>query len=134
MGYCLALDMPSDAALIAEYEEWHKAIWPEIRKSILDSGITNMEIYRLENRLFMIMEVGPDFSWERKAAMDAANPVVQRWEELMWKYQVAIPGGRPGEKWRLMDKIFSLQEAPEGTRPGTSIAKSRNEGSNSVGS
>ena len=117
MRYCLALDMPADAALIAEYEEWHKAVWPEIRKSILDSGITNMEIYRLENRLFMIMEVGPEFSFERKAAMDAANPAVQRWEELMWKYQVAIPGGKPGEKWRLMDKIFTLQEAPEGHRP-----------------
>jgi len=126
--------MPSDAALIAEYEEWHKAVWPEIRKSILDSGITNMEIYRLENRLFMIMEVGPDFSWERKAAMDAANPAVQRWEELMWKYQVAIPGGKPGEKWRLMDKIFSLQEAPEENRLGTRVPKSPNEGPNGVGS
>ncbi|WP_431211118.1 L-rhamnose mutarotase [Puia sp. P3] len=111
MRYCLGLDMPGDAALIAEYENWHTDIWPEVRKSILDSGIVNMEIYRLENRLFMIMEVGPDFSFDRKAAMDAANPAVQRWEELMWKYQVAIPGGKPGEKWRLMDRIFSLQEA-----------------------
>lgn len=110
MRYCLALDMPADPVLIAEYEERHRAIWPEIRVSIVDSGITGMEIYRLENRLFMIMETGPDFSFEKKAAMDAANPAVQRWEELMWKYQVAIPGGRPGEKWRLMDKIFSLNQ------------------------
>jgi L-rhamnose mutarotase len=102
--------MPADPVLIAEYEERHRAIWPEIRVSIVDSGITGMEIYRLENRLFMIMETGPDFSFEKKAAMDAANPAVQRWEELMWKYQVAIPGGRPGEKWRLMDKIFSLNQ------------------------
>ena len=109
MGYCLALDLQPDPALIAEYEEWHRAIWPEIKKSILDGGITNMEIYRLENRLFMIMETGPDFSWEKKAAMDAANPAVGRWEELMWKYQVAIPGGKPGEKWRLMERIFTLK-------------------------
>ena len=109
MRYCLALDLQPDPALIAEYEEWHRAVWPEIKKSILDSGITNMEIYRLENRLFMIMETGPDFSWEKKAAMDAANPAVGRWEELMWKYQVAIPGGKPGEKWRLMQKIFTLK-------------------------
>jgi L-rhamnose mutarotase len=109
MRYCLALDLQPDPALIAEYEEWHRAVWPEIKKSILDSGITNMEIYRLENRLFMIMETGPDFSWEKKAAMDAANPAVGRWEELMWKYQVTIPGGKPGEKWRLMQKIFTLK-------------------------
>ena len=110
MRYCLVLDLQPDAALIAEYDAYHKAIWPEIRASILDSGITDMEIFRLENRLVMIMETGPDFSFERKGAMDAGNPVVQRWEELMWKYQVAVPGGKPGEKWRIMDRIFSLNQ------------------------
>lgn len=108
MRYCLALDLQKDPALIAEYEGWHRAIWPEVRRSILDSGIESMEIYRLEDRLFMIMETGTDFSFEKKAAMDAANPAVQRWEELMWKYQAAIPGAGPGEKWRLMNRIFSL--------------------------
>jgi L-rhamnose mutarotase len=109
MRYCLALDLQKDAALIAEYEAWHQDVWPEIRRSILDSGIESMEIYRLEERLFMIIEAGPEFSFGRKAAMDAADPEVQRWEELMWKYQVAIPGGKPGEKWRLMERIFLLQ-------------------------
>jgi L-rhamnose mutarotase len=109
MRYCLALDLQPDAVLIAEYEAWHRDVWPEILRSILDSGIENMEIYRLEDRLFMIMEVSPEFSFARKAEMDAANPIVQRWEELMWKYQVAIPGGKPGEKWRLMERIFFLQ-------------------------
>jgi L-rhamnose mutarotase len=103
------LDLQPDSALIAEYAAWHRDVWPEIRQSILDSGIGQMEIYRLEDRLFMIMEVSPEFSFERKAAMDAANPAVQRWEELMWKYQAAIPGGKPGEKWRLMERIFDLK-------------------------
>jgi L-rhamnose mutarotase len=109
MRYCLALDLQPDPALIAEYEEWHRAVWPEIRASILASGIEDMEIYRLENRLFMIVETSPEFSFEHKSALDAANPAVQRWEQLMWKYQLAIPGGRPGEKWRLMEKIFALK-------------------------
>ena len=109
MRYCLALDLHSDPALIAEYENWHREVWPEIKASILDSGITQMEIYRLENRLFMIMETNATFSFEKKAAADAANPAVEKWEQLMWKYQLAIPGGRPGEKWRLMDKIFELK-------------------------
>jgi L-rhamnose mutarotase len=110
MRYCLALDLRPDPELIAEYEQWHRDVWPEIRRSILDSGIEGMEIYRLEDRLFMIMETVPGFSFERKAAMDAANPEVARWEELMWKYQVAIPGGKPGEKWRLMERIFNLNQ------------------------
>ena len=110
MRYCLALDLQPDAVLIAEYEAYHTAIWPEIKASIVDSDITDMEIYRLEKRLFMIIETGAGFSFERKGAMDAGNPAVQRWEELMWKYQVAIPGAKPGEKWRIMDRIFSLNQ------------------------
>ena len=108
--YCLAVDLVDDDALIAEYENWHKKenAWPEITKSIKDSGITNMEIYRTGNRLFMIMETTDDFSFDRKAAMDEANPKVQEWEQSMWKFQQALPWAKKGEKWILMDKIFQL--------------------------
>ena len=108
--YCLALDLKDDPTLITEYEQRHQAIWPEIRQSILDAGITVMDIYRFGNRLFMIMETEDAFSFEKKAAMDSANPTVQEWEQLMWKYQQEIPGAKPGEKWVLMDRVFSLQE------------------------
>jgi L-rhamnose mutarotase len=106
--YCLTLDLKDDAQLIAEYEAYHKDIWPEIGKSILDSGITNMEIYRFDNRLMMIMETDDTFSFERKAAMDTGNPKVQEWETLMWKFQQPLKNANPGEKWVLMDKIFEL--------------------------
>ncbi|MDX1954178.1 MAG: L-rhamnose mutarotase [Chitinophagaceae bacterium] len=108
--YCLALDLKDDPALIAEYEAWHAAVWPEILASIRDAGIMDMEIYRWGNRLFMIMETTDDFSFERKSAMDKANEKVNEWEELMWKYQQALPGSAPGEKWILMDKIFDLKQ------------------------
>jgi len=106
--YCLALDLKDDTALIGEYEEYHRRVWPEILKSIKDAGILQMEIYRLGNRLFMIMETQDDFSFEQKTAMDLANKKVQKWEQLMWNYQQAIPGSKAGEKWRLMKKIFTL--------------------------
>ncbi len=106
--FCLALDLKNDEKLIAEYEEYHKAIWPEIQASILNSGITNMEIYRFSNRLFMIMETTDSFSFEAKATADKADAKNEEWENLMWNYQQAIPGAKPGEKWVLMDKIFSL--------------------------
>ncbi|MBK5271814.1 MAG: L-rhamnose mutarotase [Bacteroidia bacterium] len=104
--YCLALDLKNDENLIAEYEAYHQNVWPEILKSIKDSGIEQMEIYRTGNRLFMIMETKNDFSFEKKAQMDADNDKVQQWEQLMWKYQQALPTAMPGEKWVLMDKIF----------------------------
>ncbi|MBP6024273.1 L-rhamnose mutarotase [Ferruginibacter sp.] len=106
--YCLTVDLKDDAALIAEYEAYHKTVWPEILQSIKNSGIINMEIYRLSNRMFMIMEVDDNFSFEKKAALDAGNAKVQEWEALMWKYQQALPIAKPGEKWMLMEKIFQL--------------------------
>ncbi len=109
--YSLAVDLKDDAQLIAEYEAYHREIWPEIRKSIVEAGITDMQIFRLDNRLFMIMETEDDFDFERKAAMDEANPKVQEWEQLLWKFQQALPGSKPGEKWRLMKKIFSLNQS-----------------------
>lgn len=108
--YCLAVDLKDDPELIAEYENWHKTenAWPEIMKSITDSGIYNMEIHRTGNRLFMIMETADSFSFQRKAAMDDSNQKVQEWEQLMWKFQQPLPWAKEGEKWVLMNKIFEL--------------------------
>ena len=106
--YCLALDLVNDEKLIQEYKWYHQSVWPEIKESISSSGIENLEIYLLGNRLFMIMEVNDSFSFDEKAKADLANPKVQEWETLMWKFQQALPGAKPGEKWILMDQIFKL--------------------------
>ena len=106
--YCLALDLKEDTKLIAEYEEYHKNVWPEIIKSIKESGIEFLDIYRTGNRMFMIIEANDNFSFEKKSAIDATNPKVQEWEELMWKFQQSLPWAKTGEKWILMDKIFEL--------------------------
>ena len=44
-----------------------------------------------------------------KGRMDQANPKVQEWAALMWKYQQALPFAKPGEKWMLMERVFELQ-------------------------
>jgi L-rhamnose mutarotase len=108
MRYTFALDLKNDPALIAEYERYHEKIWPEIEASIRESGITDMEIYRVENRLFMIMQTDETFSFAQKAKADSANPIVQQWEELMWKYQQALPTAKHDEKWMRMERIFAL--------------------------
>jgi L-rhamnose mutarotase len=108
--YCLTLDLKNDPQLIAEYERYHRKVWPEIIQSLKDSGIEDMEIYVLGTRMLMIMEVSGNFSFEAKAQADRQNPKVQEWEQLMWKFQQALPQAKPGEKWLLMEKVFSLAE------------------------
>ena len=110
LRYCFTLDLKNDPGLIAEYRKHHEQIWPEITKSIKDSGIEDMEIYLLGTRMFMIMEVNDAFSFEAKARADRDNPKVQEWERLMWKFQQALPEAKPGEKWMQMERIFKLEK------------------------
>jgi L-rhamnose mutarotase len=106
--YALALDLKDDPQLIEEYKTHHKKVWPEIEASIVDSGILNMEIYLVGNRMFMIIEADDNFSFDKKAQMDEANPKVVEWETLMWRYQQALPMAKPGEKWKLMDRVYHI--------------------------
>jgi L-rhamnose mutarotase len=110
--YCLTLDLKDDPELIAEYERYHQQVWPEILQSIAQSGILNMTIYRWANRLCMIMKTEADFDPAEKARKDAANPKVQEWEMLMWKYQQALPGVPAGTKWVEMEPIFDYKTKP----------------------
>jgi len=106
--YCFALDVKDDDFLIKEYKAYHNEVWPEILESIKVCGIENMEIYITGNRLFMIMETKDTFSLEEKAEQDKSNFKVQDWENLMWKYQQALPNAKEGEKWVLMERMFKL--------------------------
>ncbi|MGA8034615.1 MAG: L-rhamnose mutarotase [Candidatus Acidiferrales bacterium] len=106
--YCLTLDLKDDPALIAEYKRQHESVWPEISQSIRDAGIQDLSIYLLGTRMFMIMDVSDDFSFDKKLQADTANPKVREWEAFMWKFQQALPHAKPGEKWLLMEKIYDL--------------------------
>jgi L-rhamnose mutarotase len=107
--YTLTLDLKDDPRLIAEYKRYHQKIWPEITRSIKDAGVLDLEIYLHGTRMFMILEVDETFSFEKKAEADRTNPKVQEWENLMWKFQKALPQARPSEKWLLMERIFKLE-------------------------
>jgi L-rhamnose mutarotase len=108
--FTLTLDLIDNEEKIAAYDKYHEQVWPEILESIRNSGIEQMEIYRFGNRLFMIIESSDEFTFEKKAAADAANEKVQEWEKLMWNYQQALPGSKPGEKWMRMKEIFKLEK------------------------
>lgn len=109
MRYALALDLVDDSAMIQAYEQAHEKIWPAVRDHLREQGVLQMEIYRVGNRLFMLMDVdGAVYSHERMALAAQRNADVVRWEALMGTYQVPTPWASSGEKWVLMQRIFDL--------------------------
>ncbi len=107
--YCLTLDLKDDPELIREYRRHHQAVWPEVTDSLRQAGILVLELYLLDTRLVMILEVDEQFSFEKKARIDRDNPKVQEWEKLMWNFQKPLPGVKAGEKWILMESIYKLE-------------------------
>ena len=108
--YCLTLDLKDNPELIEEYKRYHQPdrVWPEVIESIRANGILSEQIYLFGNRMMMILQTADDFSFEAKAAREKGDDRMQAWEDLMWKYQQAVPGSKPGEKWVLMEKIFEV--------------------------
>jgi L-rhamnose mutarotase len=108
--FCLALDLKNEPAAIVAYEKYHENVWLPVIESIKNAGITSMEIYRIENRLCMVIEATDDFSFFKKAEADNNNPFVQEWENLMNQFQQPLTSAKDGEKWVLMQKIFDLKK------------------------
>jgi L-rhamnose mutarotase len=106
----LTLDLKDDATAIAEYKRYHVKIWPEVRDSLRAAGVTDMEIYLLGTRMFMIMDVNDSFSLSAKAAADAANAKVQEWEVIMGGFQQPLAQSRPGQRWVVMERVFNLAD------------------------
>jgi L-rhamnose mutarotase len=112
--YCLLVDLVDDPELIAEYKHWHRPGGPPaaVNRSIREAGILDMQIWQAGDRMVMIMETGPDFDPEAKAARDASDPDVQAWEKLMDRFQKRLPFAPEGVKWVPAEQIYALSDQP----------------------
>jgi L-rhamnose mutarotase len=104
-----ALDLIDDARIIADYRSRHApgAVWPEVIAHIRATGVLEMEIWLVRNRLFMILEVTEDFPREVAEYARVAD-----WERLMSTFQQPLPDAQGGPKWSEMTRIFSLPDSP----------------------
>lgn len=109
--YVLTLDLVDDPQKVAAYLRHHRAVWPEVLRSLRKIGILQMEIYALGRRLTMVMDVRDGFDPKRDFARhNASDPRCREWEELMKTFQQPPPGARRGEIWARMKKAFDMKE------------------------
>ena len=106
--FAQAIDLVDDAAMVAEYEAHHRAVWPETVRALEGIGIRWMRIWRVGTRLFMVFEAGEGFEPARDFQRYAADPKAAEWDALMRRYQRRVPGAKAGEWWAAMEPVFAF--------------------------
>jgi L-rhamnose mutarotase len=110
MLHVLALDLKDDPELIAAYEAHHRAVWPDVLAHLQRHGVLRMQIWRLGARMTMLMETDDAvYDAARMQAATDTDPVIRRWEELMWTFQAPTPWTPAGSKWTPMQCIFDVE-------------------------
>ena len=107
--YCQTLELANDEELIRKYVEVHAQVWPEVMAGQREVGILDMQIYRYQNRVFMICDTVDDFDWECDMARLATLPRQAEWEAYVAEYQGCDPSLPSASKWHLMEQIFHLE-------------------------
>ena len=104
--FCQTLTLVDDEALIEKYCEVHAHVWPEIIAGQREVGILQMQIYRSNRQLFMIMDTVDDFDFIRDMARLATLPRQAEWEAYVSQFQGCSATASSADKWQLMEKIF----------------------------
>ena len=110
--FCQTLTLVDDEQMIEKYVEAHKHVWPEVIQGQREVGIVDMQIFRRDRNLFMIMDTVDDFNFERDMARLATLPRQAEWEAYVSKFQGCAAGASSAEKWQLMEKIFESNSKP----------------------
>lgn len=106
-----ALDLKDDPEIIAKYDEYHRAVWPEIVRGAAASGVRSQRIFRTGNRLFMIIEVDDDYDWRSGfARYMAETPRAREWDTLMRTFQQPVPSAGPDDWWTPMEEVYNLNQ------------------------
>ena len=111
--HVLTLDLRDDPAAIAAYREYHAQVWPEVVSSLFAAGVRRLDIYLLDRRLVMILDLQEGLDVAHVFARhNASSGRVAEWERLMKSLQQPAPGARPGEWWAFMERVCHLETDP----------------------
>lgn len=91
--------------VLEEYKKYHAEIWPGIASMITQCNIKNYSIYHKDGFLFAYFEyTGDDFEGDMNKM--AADPLTQKWWDLMKPMQEPLATRDEGEWWAEMEEAF----------------------------
>ncbi len=94
---------------LEDYIKYHADVWPEVLDKIRDCNIQNYSIfYKNVNGMHLLFAyfeyVGDDF--EADMAKMAADPISQKWWDVVMPLQQPIETREEGEWWATMEEVF----------------------------
>lgn len=111
----MMVNLVKDSAALREYDKYHAKVWPEIIQASKAAGYKKIDIYRLSDKLVMILTVPKD--WDGDKANEkylSASPRVREWLDIMEKYQIPSPEAPKGTTgWTTMKNVFSYKEGKQ---------------------
>ncbi len=101
----IAFQLRIRAERIADYDEAHRHVWPELLAELQSFGVREYSIFRRGQELFLYLHV-PDF--ELLSRQLAASEVNLRWQQTMAPLFEPVLSLRPGETLAMMEEVFYM--------------------------
>lgn len=102
--YCLVGQV--DPQRIDVYKKAHEAVWPELLRTLKDSGWHNYSLFLSPDGM-LIGYVESDDLDEAQAKV-AATEINAKWQKEMSK--LFASEGSPDEAWRRLELVFNLED------------------------
>ena len=92
---------------LEEYKTHHAAVWPGVLEMIRQCNLRNYSIFYKDGLLFAYFEyIGEDFAGDM--AKMAADPMTQKWWDIMMPMQNPVETRAEGEWWANLEEVFHV--------------------------
>jgi L-rhamnose mutarotase len=95
---------------IADYDEAHRHVWPELLAELQHFGVREYSIFRRGQELFLYMHL-PDFDELQRQL--ATSDVNLRWQQKMAPLFEPVLSLAPGEPLATMEEVFYMSGEEE---------------------
>ncbi|HVS94504.1 MAG TPA: L-rhamnose mutarotase [Mucilaginibacter sp.] len=108
----LTANLVDNPRMQQEYLDYHKTQfkkWPKVANGFCNAGFQQLLGFKNGRQLMLVISIPKGQSLDRlNPKTTENNPQMVQWNALMKKYQVGIPGTKPGEVWVFLKPVKNL--------------------------